>query len=71
MWILDEYPKSTVGEDQVCDHLRNLKVYKSMGPNEINLRVLIELSNKVAKPLSLLNNCGSEVRPLMIGKKET
>ncbi|PKU37294.1 rna-directed dna polymerase from mobile element jockey-like [Limosa lapponica baueri] len=26
----------TVGEDQVQDHLRNLKVHKSMGPDEIH-----------------------------------
>lgn len=45
-----EHPKSTIREDQVCDHLRNLNVYKPMGHNEIHLRVLRELSNKVAKP---------------------
>lgn len=45
-----EHPKSTVGKDQVCDHLRNLNVHKPMGPNEIHLKVLSELSDKVAKP---------------------
>lgn len=45
-----EHPKSTVEEDQVCDRLRNLNVYKPMGHNEIHLRVLRELSDKVAKP---------------------
>ncbi|GAB0179621.1 mitochondrial enolase superfamily member 1 [Grus japonensis] len=42
----------TVGEGQVRDHLRNLKVHKSMGPDEMHLQVLRELVNAVAKPLS-------------------
>ncbi|KFV93199.1 hypothetical protein N327_06903, partial [Fulmarus glacialis] len=44
----------TVGEDQVRDHLRNLKVHKSMEPNEIHPRVLKELADEVAKPLSII-----------------
>ncbi|PKU42232.1 reverse hypothetical protein [Limosa lapponica baueri] len=44
----------TVGEDQVRDHLRNLKVHKCMGPNEIHLWVLRELVDEVAKPLSII-----------------
>ncbi|PKU34767.1 rna-directed dna polymerase from mobile element jockey-like [Limosa lapponica baueri] len=44
----------TVGEDQVRDHLRNLKVHKSMGPHEIHPQVLRELADEVAMPLSII-----------------
>jgi len=43
----------TVGEDQVRDHGRNLKVHTSMGPDEMHLWVLRKLADEVAKPKPL------------------
>ncbi|KFZ52014.1 RNA-directed DNA polymerase from mobile element jockey, partial [Antrostomus carolinensis] len=45
---------STVGEDQVWDHLKNLKVHKSIGRDRMNPWVLREVANEVAKPLSII-----------------
>ena len=62
----------TVGEDQVRDHLRNLKVHKSEGPDEVHLWVRRELADEVAKPLSvILRSHGSLVKFPVIGKGET
>jgi len=43
-----------VREDQLRDHLRNLNIHKSLGRNKMNPRVLRELADGVAKPVSMV-----------------
>ncbi|KFO10003.1 hypothetical protein N312_01817, partial [Balearica regulorum gibbericeps] len=44
----------TVGEDQVQEYLRNLKVHKSMEPEGMHPWVLRELVDEVARPLFII-----------------
>lgn len=44
----------TVGKYQVQDHLRNIKMHKSVGSGEMHPQILRQLVNEVAKPLFIL-----------------
>ena len=69
-WENEEPP--TVRENQVQDHLRNLKLQKFMGSDKRHLRLLNKLAEEVTKPLSIiLRSRGSPVKFPVTGKEET
>ncbi|KFO54182.1 hypothetical protein N302_02112, partial [Corvus brachyrhynchos] len=67
----------TVHKGQVHDHLRNLSVHKSTGPDEMHPIVLRKLADVVAKTISMMSEksrqsgeiYGSQVKFLMTGKR--
>lgn len=52
--VAENKGKNWEKEDWVQNHVKNLRVHNSMGPDEIHPQVLSELADKVAKLLSIL-----------------
>ena len=44
----------TVRADQGRDHLRNVNIHESVGPDKMHPRVLRELTEAVVEPLSII-----------------
>ncbi|XP_048787424.1 uncharacterized protein LOC125686903 [Lagopus muta] len=66
IWGMEDLP--SVREEVVQERLGNTNVHRSMGPDGIHPRVLRELAEMIAEPLSSLRGLGGQGRCLKTGR---